>query len=236
MQFANRSRLGITLVAGVTDMRKSIDGLCNVVQYSLEQEPASERQAITQDLGHPQPAGPGGHRQIPVLGPCTARRRCLANGRSTCREPLSRWVLGCGEAIKPLVAQLRQALLKGRVIHADETPLKVINTEQNQSYMWVYTSNPRSQAPPLVLYDHRPGRHGSHAAEFLKGFSGYHQTDATLVGCWAHARRKFTDCIKGRKPNAKPGKPHWAVNHIKKLYAIEQQIKDLTVEQRHQVR
>lgn len=59
---------------------------------------------------------------------------------------------------------------------------------------------------------------------------------ATLVGCWAHARRKFTDCIKGRKPNAKPGKPHWAVNHIKKLYAIEQQIKDLTVEQRHQVR
>ena len=41
--FGNSDKLDVCLVAGVTDMRKSIDGLCDVVAFHLEQEPVSER-------------------------------------------------------------------------------------------------------------------------------------------------------------------------------------------------
>ena len=34
--------LNVTLICGPTDMRKAIDGLCNIVAYDLEQEPCSE--------------------------------------------------------------------------------------------------------------------------------------------------------------------------------------------------
>jgi hypothetical protein len=30
----------------------------------------------------------------------------------------------------------------------------------------------------------------------VDGYAAYEQTEATLVGCWAHARRKFTDIVK----------------------------------------
>jgi hypothetical protein len=45
-------------------------------------------------------------------------------------------------------------------------------------------------------------------------------TQATLVGCWAHARRKFieADITQGK---GKSGKAKLAVNFIKKLYRIE---------------
>jgi transposase len=40
------------------------------------------------------------------------------------------------------------------------------------------------------------------------------------AGCWPHARRKFVDALKGM-PKGKSGKATMAINHIKKLYAIE---------------
>ena len=45
-------------------------------------------------------------------------------------------------------------------------------------------------------------------------------TKATLAGCWAHARRKFIEAEKGM-PKGKSGKATVAINHIKKLYAVE---------------
>lgn len=60
--------------------------------------------------------------------------------------------------------------------------------------------------PPIVLYDYRPTRGGEHPRNFLAGFSGYLHVDGysgyhkvsgvTLVGCWAHARRKFDEALK----------------------------------------
>jgi transposase len=41
--FEASSRLNVTLVCGATDMRKAIDGLCNIVAYQLEKEPCSEQ-------------------------------------------------------------------------------------------------------------------------------------------------------------------------------------------------
>lgn len=40
--FGNSTRLDVTLICGITDMRKSIDGLSNIVAYELDQEPCNE--------------------------------------------------------------------------------------------------------------------------------------------------------------------------------------------------
>jgi len=54
----------------------------------------------------------------------------------------------------------------------------------------------------------------------VDGYQAYKSTNATLAGCWAHARRKFIEAEKGM-PKGKLGKATVAINHIKKLYAIE---------------
>ncbi|MCF1429001.1 MAG: IS66 family transposase [Shewanella sp.] len=59
---------------------------------------------------------------------------------------------------------------------------------------------------------------------FLDGYATYEQTHATLVGCWAHARRKFVDARKDQ-PKGKSSKVDIALSHIQKLYAIESSLK-----------
>lgn len=40
--FTASTQLNVTLICGTTDMRKAIDGLCNIVAYDLEKEPCSD--------------------------------------------------------------------------------------------------------------------------------------------------------------------------------------------------
>ena len=99
------------------------------------------------------------------------------------------------------------------MIHADETPLKVVHEDKSQCYMWVYctgTDSPREQTerpPNIVLYDYRNSRSGpmpdglsARLQRLSTGrwfYAAYEQTGATLVGCWAHARRKFVEAEEG---------------------------------------
>ncbi|MDQ0901138.1 hypothetical protein QFZ80_004966 [Paenibacillus sp. V4I7] len=100
---------------------------------------------------------------------------------------------------------MRAHLLEKDIVHADETTLQVLRepgkSAESQSYMWLYRTGHRDI--PIVLYEYRPSRGGEHPRNFLAGFKGYLQVDecpgynkvtiVTLVGCWAHARRVFTD-------------------------------------------
>ena len=64
------------------------------------------------------------------------------------------------------------------------------------------------------------------------------------IGCWAHARRKFTDALKGvgknrkkgAKPTAKQSKAQAGLRFIKKLYEIERTVKDAPPDERLRVR
>jgi transposase len=160
------------------------------------------------------------------------------------RQTMSGWLLKIADLLKVLYDKLRQILLQQSVIQADETTLKVIESEKSKCYMWLYctgTDSPESNhtdIPNIVLYDFHESRASQCAIDFLDGYSGYLQvdgyqayasTDAILSGCWAHARRKFkeADIVQGKgKPKA--GKATWAMSHIKKLYRIETLIKDKT--------
>ncbi len=61
----------------------------------------------------------------------------------------------------------------------------------------------------------------------VDGYAGYEKNDTTLVGCWAHACRKFVEVQKAQV-KGKTEKADWAINHIKKLYRIESEIKQKT--------
>ncbi len=171
------------------------------------------------------------------------------HGIELSRKTMADWIIRCAELFKPLYDQLHQHILKQPVIAADETTLKVVESEKVNSYMWLYASGADSpignilgtEIPNIVLYDYHNSRAGQCAVDFLKGYSGYlqvdgyqgyEQTQATLIGCWAHARRKFMEAKKGAGKKGS-GKADWALKHIQKLYRLETQLKDKTVEERY---
>ncbi|EMO3726026.1 IS66-like element ISAba24 family transposase, partial [Acinetobacter baumannii] len=148
------------------------------------------------------------------------------------RQTMSRWLISCAEKLKPLLALMKAELLKQPVLWADETTVNVLDVEKSTCYMWVYGCGlEQSTGPKLVLFDYQDSRSSIHPTDFLAGFAGYLQVDgyagyekthATLVGCWAHARRKFVEAQKAQG-KGKTGKADVALNHIQKLYALESQ-------------
>ena len=171
------------------------------------------------------------------------------HGIELSRKTMADWIIRCAELFKPLYEQLHQHLLKQPVIAADETTLKVVESEKATSYMWLYASGadsptgniPGTETPNIVLYDYHNSRAGQCAVDFLEGYNGYlqvdgyqgyEQTQATLIGCWAHARRKFMEAKKGAGKKGS-GKADWALNHIQKLYRVETQLKEETAANRY---
>ena len=154
------------------------------------------------------------------------------------RQDMSNWQVKCTKALEPVLALLENALKQGPVLQMDETPLQVLNEPgreaSQKSYMWLARGGPPET--PVVLYRYFPTRSALPAQEMLKEFSGYLQTDAygaydtavkgrtdiVHVGCWAHARRLFTDAAKITK---QVGAAHQGVAWIKKLYTAEQQLR-----------
>jgi len=170
------------------------------------------------------------------------------------RKTMSSWMLTITPLLMFIYDRIRIIQLQQSVIHADETPLKVINEDKNKCYMWVYCTGSdspdanniedKNKPPNTVLYDYQNSRSGRCAEDYLQNFNGYlqvdgyvgyEQTDATLAGCWAHARRKFIEAQTVQVKD-KIGKADWAINHIQKLYRIEKEIKDKTAEEKQRIR
>ncbi|WP_156494926.1 IS66 family transposase, partial [Oleiphilus sp. HI0128] len=99
------------------------------------------------------------------------------------RQTMSSWLLKCTDLLKPLYDKLHETLLRQNVIQADETTLKVIESDKTKCYMWLYctgTDSPGSNhtdIPNIVLYDFHESRASQCAINFLQGHSGYLQVD-----------------------------------------------------------
>mgnify|MGYP003384765217 CR=1 FL=1 len=164
------------------------------------------------------------------------------------RKTMADWMIKSGDLFTPLYARLQEVLLQQQVIQADETTLKVIKEDKIKSYMWLYctgTDSPNNTTTPnIVLYDYQSGRAGQCAVDYLQGFTGYLQVDgyagyektsAILVGCWAHARRKFIEA-QTAQPKGKTGKADIALSMIQKLYRLEISLKDKSADDKYQQR
>lgn len=121
--------------------------------------------------------------------------------------------------------RMHEYLLTRAILHADETTFQVLRepgrAATTKSYLWLYRTE--RENIPIVLYDYQPTRAGEHPKRFSTGFQGYLQVDGyssyhqvpdvTLVGCWAHARRKFDEALKGL-PDSQKGKKVKAIIHF----------------------
>ncbi|WP_221900080.1 IS66 family transposase [Bathymodiolus platifrons methanotrophic gill symbiont] len=170
------------------------------------------------------------------------------------RATLSNWMLKVAELLMPFYDRLHELLILQKILQADETTLNVIQDgreTKSKSYMWLYHSGGHESEHPIVLYEYQATRAGAHAANFLQGFSGHLQVDGyagyhalasddcILVGCMAHARRKFDEALKALPKESRKNKMGMAQTALRKfarLYALEKQFKGLTIEQRYLLR
>jgi transposase len=177
-------------------------------------------------------------------------------GHEISRTSMAHWVIRLDDVFKPLVNLMREVQNSGDYLQADETRIQVLKedgkTAQSDKWMWVTRGGPPDQ--PSVLFEYDPSRAGSVPVRLLDdfkgvlqadGYSGYgkvcRDNDITRIGCWDHARRKFVEATKGAKPQGqgkptKASKADVALSHINKLYAIERQIKELSVNERYRIR
>lgn len=164
-------------------------------------------------------------------------------GADISRATMCRWAMRVTNACIPLKNLLRQEILSGPLINADETTVQVLKepgrSAHTESYMWIFRGGPPEK--PLLYFHYHRTRARVVAEEFLETYQGVVQTDGYVVydsldtrkgithlGCWAHARRKFMDAQKARpKKGSKVGGPNVALKYIKELYRIEQKAKKL---------
>jgi transposase len=158
------------------------------------------------------------------------------------RSTLCGWIAQCALRLHPLVQLMRKRILKSHVIHADETPVPVLDPTRDSTrngYLWTYVGDDDF---PFTLFDYRDSRSRDGPTEILKDYRGYLLTDAYTcydsvvtasqgriipVGCWAHARRGFFDARTNQ-----PREAHYVLSLIGQLYEIEDQARALSAEQR----
>lgn len=175
------------------------------------------------------------------------------NGIELSRQTMSNWMLKSTEDwLKPIYDKLHDVLRRQEVLHADETTLQVLHepgkTAQSKSYMWLYRTSGDAKIP-IVLYDYQPDRGGKRPKEFLSGFKGYLHTDGyagyhsalpediIVIGCWAHARRKFDEALKGLAQKDREGSLALkGKQYCDKLFKIEEDIKKLQPDNRDKER
>jgi transposase len=137
--------------------------------------------------------------------------------------------------LKPLYHALKRELLANLYLQADETGIKVLESEKKGAchlgYYWVY----HAPVDGIVVFDYQQGRGQAGPKEMLTDFSGVLQSDGygvygalfrnsekvNQLYCMAHIRRKFDESVSYDKDRAT-----YAVEQIGQLYAIEKHIRE----------
>jgi transposase len=150
-------------------------------------------------------------------------------GLDLSRATLDGWVMRVGDLLTPIVRVMRQELIRGHYIQADETPVEVQmdngRGQNHQAYLWQYGS-PGGEA----VFDFRLGRGRDGPKQFLEHFQGLLQTDGYAAydqvggagvvhaACWSHARRKFVEAVR---LNPDDGMAKRMVARMNDLFAID---------------
>lgn len=183
--------------------------------------------------------------------PLHRQERYLASlGLTIQRQTMANWMIYTSEHwLAKLYLRLKEVLVTCEILHADETTLQVLREDgrkaSQKSYLWLYCSGATYE--PIVLFDYQPSRSGECPQEFLKNFEGYIHCDAyagynkvdnvELVGCLAHARRKYKEAVdagkKGSKNNSIASE---GLRYINVLFAIEKKIANFKPEDRQRIR
>lgn len=143
------------------------------------------------------------------------------------RSTLCGWIANVADLVKPVYDLMCDRVQGSRVIHTDDTGIKMLSEGQCQNCkFWTYVGDP---ANPYAVYEFSLTREGKNPSRFLEDFAGYLQADAFSgydqvyskgrvieVACMAHCRRYWWEA---RETNSRHA--HEAIGYIARLYQLE---------------
>jgi transposase len=166
------------------------------------------------------------------------------------RSTLCDWLGACADLLRPLYDLMVGAVLQSRVIHTDDTPVKLqelVTHRLSTARLWAYLGD---AAYPYNVFDFTVNHKRDGPQRFLANYQGYLQADAFSgydglylpdprtaqariieVACNAHARRKFYEARGSDTLRA-----HQALAYYRQLYELERAAKDFSDGQRLQMR
>ena len=173
-----------------------------------------------------------------------------AQGLDIDRSTLAGWTGQAAALLDPVVSRIHDAVLGAEKIHADDTPVPVLDPGLGKTAtgrLWVYATDDRASGnptPPATWYRFTTDRTGAHPQAHLAGFRGFLQADAyagydglyrsgvTEVACWAHFGRKVFD-LHERIPTPLTTD---ILERIGALYAVEAEVRGQPPDVRHRAR
>lgn len=179
------------------------------------------------------------HRQAKDLG---------SKGIPLLKATMSNWVgVAAEQWIMPIVQVMKERLLSGTVIHADETWIQVLHEEGRkataESWLWAYC-NSKMNDVGIVVFEYSPTRKGDNPKLFLNGFSGYLVCDgydaynsvecAKRCGCMTHVRRGFVNAMPADKNMRATSVAAKGVEFCDLIYHEEKKLKELRPEERYE--
>ena len=166
------------------------------------------------------------------------------------RSTLADWVGRAAWYLRPLRDHILERLRRSERLFADETTAPVLEPGRKKTktgQIWAYACDDRpwgGSDPPMVAYVYAADRKTERPEAHLQGFAGILQVDGygayaalarrhqqiRLAFCWAHVRRKFYELAESSPVAAD------VLRHIASLYAIEDEIRALSADERRRVR
>lgn len=166
------------------------------------------------------------------------------------RSTLADWVGRAAWYLRPLRDHILERLRRSERLFADETTAPVLDPGRKRTktgQIWAYACDDRpwgGSDPPMVAYVYAADRKTERPEAHLHGFAGILQVDGygayaalarrhqqiRLAFCWAHVRRKFYELAESSPVAAD------VLRHVASLYAIEDEIRGLSADERRRVR
>ena len=158
------------------------------------------------------------------------------------RATQSVWCGDVADLVEPLYRRMAERVRASHVVATDDTVLPMLSAGKTQpARMWVYVGD---AAHPYNVFDFTLRRSRDGPQEFLKNYTGVLLADAyggyngvvagnalTRAGCWSHARRRFIEA-----ESTAPEIARAVVALLRRLFALEQQAKEFSLEDRLQLR
>jgi len=158
------------------------------------------------------------------------------------RSTICGWIAAAADLLAPLVLLMKKRVLLSKKLHTDDVPVPVQDETREhtrEARLWVYLGD---DDHPYVVFEYSPTHAEAYPIEFLKDFRKFLQCDAypaydekkipaTMVRCWAHARRYFFDAEK-----SDPARGAVALGCIRALYKVEEAAKNLGAVERLKLR
>lgn len=160
------------------------------------------------------------------------------DGIDLSRSTLADWVGKSATLLEPLANKLKEHVLAGQAIFADDTPVNMLSPKAGKTKtarLWTYVRDERpwiGEAQPAVWYQFSLDRKGIRPKEHLSSYSGWMHADGYAgfediynsgrieeVACMAHVRRKFVDIHKSQGSSI----AEEAIKRIASLYAVEKE-------------